>query len=85
MIDRAVLDELAPELRAAVESAALTIHNSGVLDRQLSVSFESIVAGATSEDPTVLANRILQYRQENHGILAFQALAETIKKDHRNA
>ena len=85
MIDRSILSRLDPELEAAVRNAVLTIANSGVLDMQLAIAFESISAGSATEDPTELATRILNYRRENHGIIALKALADDIKKDSRNA
>lgn len=81
MIDRSLLNELSPDLEAAVISSIKTIHSSGVLEKQLQIAFESIVSGAVDEDSSLLASRILRYRQENHGIIAFMALAVELKKE----
>lgn len=83
MIDRRVLEQLDPDVRIAVESAVLTIGNSGVLDLQLRIAFESIVEGAVNEAPEELTARILRYRQENHGVIGLIAYAEELKKESR--
>lgn len=88
MIDRSLLNEIGrenPDLQNAIESSVKLIGNSGVLERQLALAFESIVSGAVDEDPTVLAAKILKYRQENHGVIAFVALADELKKESSNA
>lgn len=81
MIDKSLLQQMNPDLEAAVRNAILTIANSGVLDQQLALAFESISHGAVSEDPSELASRILRYRQENHGIIALKQLADEIRNE----
>lgn len=85
MIDRSILNQLEPNLKAAVETSILTLANSGVLQTQLAIAFESISSGSVNEDPADLASRILQYRRENHGIIALVALADELKKESNNA
>lgn len=81
MINRSLLTELTPDLQAAVESSVKTIGGSGVLEIQLAQAFESIVSGALDEDADALAARILQYRRENYGIIAFKALADELRNE----
>jgi hypothetical protein len=85
MIDRSLLRQLPPDLDAAVQNAILTIANSGVVEMQLSQAFESVVSGSVSEDPTELASKILQYRRENHGLIALKELADQLKKESSRA
>lgn len=70
MIDQSVLNQLEPDLKAAVQNAILTLANSGVIETQLAIAFESIASGSVSEEPSELAAKILRYRQENNGLIA---------------
>lgn len=54
---------------------------SGVIPLQIAAGFESVAAGAVDEDPATLTARILNYRSQNHGLLALQALSDELRKD----
>lgn len=82
MIDLSLINELEPELQAAVKNAILTLVNSGIVDTQLSVSFESIASGSVSEEPSELAAKILRYRQESNGLIALKGLAGELKESN---
>lgn len=80
MIDRDILDKLDKDVREAVESAILTIHNSGVVQAQRESNYQSILHGDSDEDAGKLAQRIVEWRRRQLPLDSFMELAEVIKE-----
>lgn len=79
MIEVESFEQLTPDLRRAVRSAMLTICNSGVIKIQQDSNLLRILDGAADEDPTLLANRIIKFRESQYGLDAFLAATQQIK------
>jgi hypothetical protein len=84
MIDSHIMEQLEEAEQRIVESAILSLYNSGILELQKRANLASVLHGADDEEPETLAARILQYRKSNTALESFRELGKRIK-DENNA
>lgn len=80
MIDAESFHQLPVEWQSAVRSAMCTIVDSQVISIQKIRDFERVLHGAADEDPTLLANRIIEHRKSQYALDAFLAATTEIKE-----
>lgn len=83
MISQVILDSLGEGERKVVESAILSLANSGVIQKQKELNYQSILHGSDSEDPSELSERIIEYRRRNVGLDSILELAKRVAGEVR--
>lgn len=77
MIDSFIFDKLDPDMKNAVGIALGIVGQSGIIKEQIQVGKEQLLAGASDQDPLVLAEEIRKHRVWAQTLESLQDLCET--------
>ena len=80
MIDLKTLECLSPDALPPVVAAINLVAQSGLIQAQREVNLQSIIHGDPHEDPAVLAERIIKFRQSQYALDQFEAFANNLKE-----
>ena len=83
MIEKEIIDSLPDHEKANVVAGLMLLGASPIFELQRQALVARLVEGSDSEQPDLLANRIVETRRKTHALTELQQLCEQISKDAR--